>query len=185
LLLLSSLVNFNYCGLWVFSLWIALFGRIVDWEWFQFGLHYLGLLFAKSIVNWCGVMSKLPFPQRVAKTTGGEIVFLVGEKMVNSGLGGVVGPRRWAATPWVLGADSCAWPHPKLQTPGTGAAKPWALGSDMCAWLQTQASRSEDPPPGVCRQECQGLQNHMLDHASGLNSLGFGVKTQGSWVLGF
>ena len=51
-------------------------------------------------------MSKLSFPQRVAKTTGGEVVFLVGEKMVSSGLGGVGGPRRWAATPWVLGADS-------------------------------------------------------------------------------
>jgi hypothetical protein len=44
-------------------------------------------------------MAKLSFPQRVAKTIGGDAVFLVGEKMISSGLGGAVGPRRWATTP--------------------------------------------------------------------------------------
>jgi len=40
----------------------------------------LSLLFAKITVGWGGIMVGLPLPQRVAKTVGGEIVFLGGEK---------------------------------------------------------------------------------------------------------
>jgi len=82
----------------------ALFGSTVDWEWFYCVLHYLGILFTKSSVDWSGVITELPLSQRVAKTPGGGVVFLVGEKMISSGLGGAAGP--------------------KLQTPGVGLPSP-------------------------------------------------------------
>jgi len=44
---------------------------MVDYKCFYYALHYLGLLFAKSIMGWGGIMTGLPLPQKVAKTAGG------------------------------------------------------------------------------------------------------------------
>jgi len=40
----------------------------------------LSLLFAKRTVGLGGIMAGLPLPQRIAKTIGGEVVFLGGRK---------------------------------------------------------------------------------------------------------
>jgi len=50
----------------------------------------LSLLFAKRTVGLGGIMAGLPLPQRIAKTIGGEVVFLGGEKMVGSDFGEAV-----------------------------------------------------------------------------------------------
>jgi len=70
----------------------------------------LGLLFAKSIVGWGGVMTGLPLPQRVAKTAGGlGCLFCWGE---NGQIGfwwgcttSTADTWHWAAKHWMLEPD--------------------------------------------------------------------------------
>ena len=54
----------------------------------------MSLHFAKSTVDLSGVMEKLHLPQRVAKIIGSEVVFLVGEKIIDLDLDRVVGSER-------------------------------------------------------------------------------------------
>jgi hypothetical protein len=81
----------------VFSPWIALFDIVarvtVDCEYFHCGLHCLSLLFAKSTVNWRGVMAGLPLPQRVAKIIGGWGCLFIRKKIASSDFSRADQPR--------------------------------------------------------------------------------------------
>ena len=116
-------------------------------------------------------MVGIPLPQRVAKTVGGEIVFLGGEKQVGSDFGVTVRSRlqtlgtRLKAL--MLGSDPCTWQQARKGTPGArasdrawqqhqaadtwrGAVMPYALGKPA-RLAKHSKSKSTGPPVWVCR----------------------------------
>jgi hypothetical protein len=135
----------------------------------------LGLLFAKSTVGWRGIMTELPLPHKVARTVGGGIVFLIGEKIVSSDFGGATHPRlqtpdarlqakmlgpdpRTGTRNLARGQTSAPGSSTRLRTPGPGAAMPWALGK-LAHLTKDPTSGSTDPCIG-CRPRRAGLQTH-------------------------